>query len=326
MRFSIFILVLFGFHWASFAQDYPCEAPDSILTMYQDDADRMAIARTFQNGSTWMDSVGINPEFSQTAMSALVAVYNSTSPQRDTVVDLLNIHIYPIMPLRSLTVSADSSLAWVQQLQAGNVPTGEPILDGLMQQYDVVDFNLWGWPSNSHKVITFNMGTNWNLLPLLDLFEQIPGAIYASPNGTVGDGDRITDSVYTDHIELTYSFGWGDCPAGCGGFYHWVFSVQPDCSVEFIGSYGLSPFFNTQVAEVPRTSLLAWPNPVSDVLHLGRSVAGEALTLYSIDGRHVGSPVLQGDGIDVRGLPPGIYFLRRSDRPWEAPLRFEVVH
>ena len=326
MRLSLFIWVLLGVQQVNFAQDYPCIAPDSVLAQYRDDADRMAIARTFQNGSTWMDSVDINPELAQTAMSALVAVYNSTSPERDTVVDLLNIHIYPMIPLRSLSVIADSSLDWVQQLEAGNVPTGEPTLDGLMQLYNVVDHNLWDFPFSANKLITFNTGTNWNLLPLADQFEQVPGVINASPNGSVGDGSRITDSVYTDHIEITYAYGWGDCPSGCTAFYNWVFSVLPDCSVEFLDGYGQSPFNTIQVPEVPGPSFHAWPNPVSDVLHWDRSVADEALALYSIDGRHVGLPAFKGDGIDVRGLPPGTYFLRRSDRPGEVPLRFEVVH
>lgn len=326
MKLSTLLLLLLGSHLTTFAQDYPCEAPDSVLTMYRDDADRMAIARTFQSGSTWMDSVDIDPEWAQSAMSALVAVYNSTSPERDTVVDLLDIHIYPIVPLRSFTVRANASQDWVQQLEAGNVPTGNATLDGLMQQYDVIDFDVWSWPTGASRVISFNTGTNWNLLALADRFEQIPGVFYASVTGSAGDGSRITDSVYTDHVEITYAYGWGDCPAGCGAFYYWVFSVQPDCSVEFLFSYGLSPFFNTRVGEVTHSVLHAWPNPVSDVLHLDLSVPEKSLTLYSIDGRQVDSPVFQNEGIDVRGLPPGIYFLRRSDHPEKVPLRFEVMH
>lgn len=125
MKLIPLAILLFGLQTASFAQPYICGAPDSVLAMYRDDADRMAIAQAFQYNSTWMDSVNINPEWAQPDLGALVAVYHSTSPQRDTVVDLLDMHIYPIIPLRTISVLADSTLAWVHQLEDGNVPYRE---------------------------------------------------------------------------------------------------------------------------------------------------------------------------------------------------------
>lgn len=308
------------------SQTLLCTGADSVLAMYRDDADRIAIAKTFQNGTTWMDSVAIDPVPAQTALAALVAVYNSASPQRDTVVDLLDIHIYPHIPLRSVILSADTSLDWVHQLVAGNIPTGNATIDNLMQQYDVVDVNPWNWIVDATQEFTFTTGTNWNLLPLTHLFEQIPGVHYCVVNGTVGDGDRITDSVFAEHVEITYSYGWGDCPAGCGGFYSWVFSVAPDCSVQFLGSYGQSPFITTEVPEPVPGQNRAWPNPADDVLHLPAPLRQGQWVLYGGDGRLLGAPLVQGGGIAVGGLPPGSYWLRRTDRPGEPPLRFVVVH
>lgn len=326
MKLTPLLLLLFGFQQPGFAQTYPCDAPDPIVAMYRDDADRISIAKTFQNGTTWMDSVAIDTVPAQTALAALVAVYNSTSPQRDTVVDLLDIHIYPLIPLRSFILSADTSLDWVHQLVAGNIPTGNAAIDSLMQQYDVVDVSPWNWIVDATQEFTFNTGTNWNLLPLTHLFEQIPGVQYCVANGTVGDGDRITDSVYTDHVEITYSYGWGDCPAGCGGFYHWVFTVYPDCSVVFMFGYGQSPFTTAHMAETTRTPLRVWPNPASTVMQVGGHGSKESMALYDMDGRPLGPPDFSGGGIDVRNLSAGIYFLRLTDHPGVPPSRFAVVH
>ena len=320
------LLLLLGLHQSGFAQTYPCVASDSVLAMYRDDADRIALAKTFQNGTTWTDSVAIDTVPAQTAMAALVAVYNSTSPQRDTVVDLLDIHIYPHIPLRSVILSADTSLDWVHQLVAGNIPTGNATIDSLMQQYDVVDVNPWNWIVDATQEFTFTTGTNWNLLPLTTLFAQIPGVNYCEVNGTFGDGDRITDSVFADHVLITYSYGWGDCPAGCGGFYHWVFSVQPDCSVDFIGGYGQSPFIPSNVSETTTTSTVAWPNPTAGMLHLKEPFRKGAYAVFGMDGRAFGAPAVCGDGIDSSGLPSGSYLLRNTDRPWESPIRFTVLH
>lgn len=326
MKLILLLLLLAGFHQSIFAQTYPCEGSDSILAMYRDDADRMAIAKTFLNGTTWMDSVAIDTSLAQTAMAALVAVYNSASPQRDTVVNLLDIHIYPLIPLRSFTVSADTSEDWVHQLMAGNIPTGNAALDQLMQQYDVVDVSPWNWIIDASQEFTFTTGTNWNLLALAQLFEQVPGVVYCSVTGAVGDGNRIADSVYTDSMQITYSFGWGDCPSGCMGFYHWTFAVYPDCSVQFLNGYGQSPFSTAQVAEMQRSTLRAWPNPASTVLHLSGQEQGDALTLHGLDGRPLAPPVRAADGIDVRNIPAGIYMLRLAGHPLAAPLRFAVVH
>lgn len=251
MKLCPIVIPLFGLLKASFAQPYFCEAPDSVLALYRDDADRMAVDRTFRNGSSWMDSVPINPEWAQTSLGALVALYNSTSPERDTVADLLDMPIHPIIPLRTISVLADSTVAWVHQLEQGVVPTGNSALDGLMQQNDVVEYYLSRYAPGANRSIFFTMGVNCNMLSLADRFGQVPGVVYANASGSVGDGDPITDSVHTDHIAATFGYGWLDCPAGCGARYYWDCSVQPDCCVEFIGSHGLSPF-----------SHRAWKNPL----------------------------------------------------------------
>lgn len=187
MKLIPITLLLLGLHLASFAQPYFCEAPDSILARYRDDADRMTIDQTFRYSSTWMDSVNINPEWAQTNLGALIAVYNSTSPERDTVVDLLDMHIYPIIPLRTISVIVDSTLAWVHQLEAGNLPTGNTALNGLMQQYDVVEYHFSSWAPGANRVISFSTGTNCNTLALADRFGQLPDVAFANASGSAGD-------------------------------------------------------------------------------------------------------------------------------------------
>ena len=326
MKFIPIVFLLFGLQPVSFAQPYICDASDSILARYRDDADRMTIDQTFRYSSTWMDSVHINPEWAQTTLGALVAVYNSTSPERDTVVDLLDMHIYPIIPLRTISIIVDSTLAWVHQLEAGNLPTGNTALDGLMQQYDVVEYHFSSWAPGANRVISFSTGTNCNTLALADRFRQLPDVAFANASGSAGDGDQITDSVYTDHIEISFGYGWGDCPAGCGGRYYWDFLVQPDCTVAFIGSHGMSPFLGLGMDEPGSPQGRAWPNPTSGRLHIDEPVPKGPLMVYALDGRSAMTASQYGEGIDVSGLPSGVYLLRQVDRPEVAPLRFEVVH
>ena len=326
MKLIPIAILLFGLPLASFAQPYFCDAPDSVLAKYRDDADRMAIDRTFQNGSTWMDSVNINPEWSQTALGALVAVYNSTSPERDTVVDLLDMHIYPTIPLRKISILANSSLAWIPQLEAGNVPTGNTALDELMQQYGVTAYAFPYTTPGSPRSIFFTTSTNCNTLALADRFDQLPGVIYAGTSGAAGDGNRITDSLSTDHIEITFGYGWGDCPAGCGARHYWKFNVGPDCEVDFVESYGTPMFIPTVINKETLVPTRAWPNPTSDRLFFNAPAPKGRLQVQNLDGRTVQTVSYDEDGVDVSSLPSGIYLLRQLDQPEAAPFRFVVTH
>lgn len=249
-RIGSLLIVVTSYFGVLFAQPFtaPCPAPDSVVAMYQDDADRLALARTFRNGTTWVDSVSIAPDWSSTAMNALLAVYNSNLPERDTVVDMLNINVFPIIPLRSFIVSADSDLPWMQQLALGNVPTGTSAIDQLISMYELSLTNYYTWPWGHTAVFTAQ--ANSNVVALSALFAAQPGVSYAEPNGGCCDGSTITDSVYTDHVRLVYSYGWGDCPSGCTLRRYWEFSVYLDCSVIFNGSWGAQLPAATQMHEL----------------------------------------------------------------------------
>lgn len=314
MRTAILALVLVASFCAS-AQFFsgPCPAPDSVVALYRDDADRLALARTLRNGTTWVDSVAIDPAWAQTAMNALVAVYNSDLPARDTVVDLLHIHAYPTSTMRLLLVSADPDLPWMQQLSLGITPTGTPSIDALLSTYSVsfTGYQTWPWGSTT---VSFETQGNVNIPALCALFAAQPGVYYAGPNGGCCDGDRITDSVYTDHVNVVYSHGWDDCQAGCIERRYWGFNVFPDCSVQYVGSYGSTMPGAMNVLRLQQTEVSVHPNPVEDVLHIqlppGLIAAGE-WQVCDLMGRSVmhGKVVRDGTEIAVAGLERGTYLL-----------------
>jgi len=301
----------------------PCTAPDSVVAMYQDDADRLALDRTFRNGTTWTDSVVIDTAWSRTAMNALIAVYNSTLPARDTVVDMFNIHVFPWMPLRSFYVRADSSLPWMEELQLGNIPTGTPAIDQLLATYGITLTNYYDWVSmgGSHLAV-FNTASNQNLLPLCAMFADLPGVAYSEPDGGCCDGNTITDSVYVDHVQLVYSRGWGGCPAGCMARRFWEFNVLPDCSVEYVGSYGNPLQLPTLVNTAQRPALKAYPNPCNDHIQLDGVGSNRIATVYTSDGRIIISNSVTAGRLDTRPLQAGAYWLRLEGLPAFAPLMF----
>ncbi len=288
-----------------------CPAPDSIVDGYRDDADYLALMRTYRNGSTWVDSVTIDTAWSNTALNALLAVYNSSSPQRDTVVDLLNIHVREGFLLRSILVRANGSLPWMQQLAAGIIPTGTPAIDSLLLEHDmsIVDY----YPYSGGHLVVLGTPVNCNIPSLCARFMAIPTVEHSQPNFAYGNGGTIQDSVYADQIRLTYSFGWGDCYVGCFFWRYWEFSVAFDCSVKFLASWGNTLPGATVVTEEMDTPMTLYPNPVSDRLNVLLPEAAEVQGWVVHD--VLGQTVLQGGtalgpfNVDTSGLRQGSYRL-----------------
>jgi hypothetical protein len=46
-------------------------------------------------------------------------------------------------------------------------------------------------------------------------FEKLGEILYAELNICAGDGNDISVEIDGEDVILTFSFGWGDCPAGC---------------------------------------------------------------------------------------------------------------
>lgn len=287
-----------------------CTAPDSILIKYKGDADRMVLRKIYRNHLSYMDSIKIPAEFSSIVLKALIAVFNAkTLAARDTVTNIFNIHTFPDIVMNDLYVVADSNLNWMQQLKLRIIPTGNLIIDNLMADYGLKLRSFYPTSSDNFKTVTFKSDSNYNLQPIANLFKLVTGVRYADPDGFCCDGNNIIDSVYNDHVELIYSYGWGDCMAGCINRRYWKFKVDFKCSVEFVTSYG-SPLFFTGIIENNLTTVSVGPNPVQGTIFL------DGITVpysYSISNM-LGEVLMRGkhlsvNSINAEALYAGIYLL-----------------
>ncbi|MCF8254469.1 MAG: T9SS type A sorting domain-containing protein [Bacteroidia bacterium] len=242
-----------------------CTAADSVVNKYLPDAYRLTIRRAQRNNLTIKDSIQIPKEYRDTTLSALIAVYNATSLQaRDTI---FNIHTFPFPDLNTILVAADSNLNWMKNLRNGILPTGNQEVDSLMSAYWLKPGRYFDYNFQPYHYVVLKSDSQLNILPLTKLFLLLPNVYYSEQNSIIGDGPDIIDSIFADHIELLYSIGWGDCPAGCIYRRFWKFNVYWDCSVEFVNSYGsLLPI--TSVNEVKVKKLEIYPNPFTQNLFI----------------------------------------------------------
>jgi len=302
-----------------------CTNSGKINELFKNDADRMALRKIYGHGMGNMFRPEIPEALSGTILSALNAVYNARIlPARDTVIDLLNIHTLNDIEMNSIMIAADAGNPVMIAFQSGNIRTGLPQLDNLLiplgftvESY--MSFQKW-------DLALLSSENNYNLIPIAEALEEIPGVVFAQPAMTIGDGSNIECRIFSDHIELVYSYGWGDCPSGCIYRRFWKFNVYYDCSVEFIDSYGDAlyppepqplptplPMPVTKSGEISETNAIAisvYPNPMKSYINIEGVVGEYTYTLRNLPGQVMATGTTNNSRLDnLSSLAPGIYLL-----------------
>lgn len=319
MKKLLFIFLIFFIAFTSKAQVVVsnCTAPDSIVKKYKDDADKLAVVRVYNTNSTYKDSVQINKPIRNNYLNALIAVYNATVlPARDTVVNILKIHKIFNPVLNSLIVEADSNLIWMKNIRNNIFPSGNSSIDYLMNTYYLQKLSYSAWSLPNHMLV-LKTDTNCNMDALANKFQAIPSVYLAETNSLFGDGNDITDSIGLNYTSIIYSYGWGDCLAGCIYRRYWHFKVYNDCSVGYMGSYGSAIHVYAGIKEnSPSNSILKiYPNPTSGnfIIEVDKPCK---LKIYNSLGDLVYQNSFSEAGnfqINVSYLSSGIYMLKAEN-------------
>jgi hypothetical protein len=211
------------------------QVPAELRAAYREDATRLALRDLIKGGFT---EITIPNEPVQPYYDALVLVYNATIlPARDTVVDVYGIHTFPSPTTRSLLLELFATESWVQRLARREVPTGEPTVDSLLARYSLSVGTVYTM-STGNVLVTLASPEPLNIGALAPRFAGIAGVRFSEPNGSVGDGNNIAGSVGESRVLLEYSFGFGDCPAGCISRRFSHFAANADGTVEYLGASG----------------------------------------------------------------------------------------
>ena len=215
----------------------PATVPDAVAEAYAEDAAQLAfeIVREVDRDAA---SVVLPEALQETFFNALGHVWHVTGiPERDSVVVHYGIHPYPTYSLHDVVVGVHLSAPWVQSWIDGDALTGEPSIDRITQAWDLTLAERLD-PFCSLCYVILHTEQPINTLALAVEFTDIEGVRYAEPSALAGAGDSIDVTSLDDAVELVYSKGFGDCPAGCINRRYWRFRVAVDGSVEFLESYG----------------------------------------------------------------------------------------
>ena len=298
-----------------------CDAPDSVKELYRFDAALIALYINHPNyhfnndsmAADLKDSVVIYPYHTDSLVRPMLAVWNALPLfPRDSVRRVENIHQHWRNLVRKITLEIDTGSTWGNNLYKGKIPTGNAVVDSLFSVYQLFVDTSWDYRDDLLTVeiaskITINGPT------LTTIFTKIPD-VHRAYQVVYGDGDYITCSLTRDTASLLYSDGWGDCPSGCTARRFWKFTVFPDCSVRFDGSYG-DPLTNIGVSFDAILTLSLYPNPVTDKLIIEAEGRGTAI-ISDVSGNPIRTAVIiEGKNeIVVSELPSGMYFVAIRDR------------
>lgn len=293
-----------------------CEAPDSIKSRYSIDAARLALRYIKERNLVYKDSAVIPKTFRDTALNALIAVYNATTLQaRDTVVEYLSIQTSYIPLVSFVLIKAQSSETWMQKLKAKKIPTGNASLDKILSKYNLKFYNYKEYPFLGSDNVTFSSDIGHNMQAIAKELEAVSGVEISEPVANiVGDEYDIKDSVYSDHVTLLYRYGWGDCQSGCIYNRYWKFNVYYNCSVEYVGSYGptLPPGTNLKITNSNKSqnTITVFPVPFGNTLFVRGVERQFDFSIYNT----MGQEIVRGKSVDnslgdMSSLHDKVYYL-----------------
>ena len=162
-------------------------------------------------------------------LGVIQAVYDSNSPERDTVFDVYEIHAHLCFNLNSITIEGKTNLPEIQNLAKGIIPTGNAELDAILTTYhfDSVEKLHKDYPKYPWLILYSSQ--DYNMIPIEKALRSLPSIVTADfEKHCIGGGNHISIERDSDSATIAFSIGRGDCPSGCEFRRFWEFKVIGD--------------------------------------------------------------------------------------------------
>lgn len=224
--------------------DYPqipppqsTDLPDDLVAAYAEDGSRLSLRflRRHRKLTEW--PIDIPQGLESSLRSALLRVAASEGAPRDSVVEIYGIHTFRRPVTRELYVEAEDGASWIDAWEEGKTLTGKKEIDRLIGEWEL-ELKDFSETEIGRRFGILRPRRPLNLEPLGQEFGSIPGVDGAGPNSVFGDGNDIAVEAGDDFWRLSFSVGWGDCPAGCISRHFWHFRVDTEGAVTFEGTSG----------------------------------------------------------------------------------------
>ena len=284
-----------------------CHLEDSLVGIIQEEAAFVTYYSIHEQMSSATEDVELPQALTENFYNAICAVRSSSLSVVDSIFNILNFQYHPYFELNQVSVIVDEETPWLIRLRDSGYPTGYTKLDRIIDEYSLTVRSIHEIASTNQYSVYFNSDHFWNVDRLNSLFEQLDGVEAATVSRRIGDGDRLEGSVFDDHVQLLYSIGLGDCPAGCIYRRFWKFNIYRDCRVEFTGRDS-----ELDAAEnVEQFAPKIYPTPFRSTLEVELGGRSSHYDIYTIDGRLVQSgTIVDKESIPITSVAAGLYVIR----------------
>lgn len=202
---------------------------------YQMDAEKLAVRHINEMDATQTE---VPQELVELYYNGLAHIALSDHPKAVEVAQTYKVHARMPANPREILVQADTTAPWIDAWRNGTTETGYAELDALVDQFDLTLTEYREFEQTLPVAMaTLRSGRVINghaVGALFDELEDIESAGY----DLVTDGSDISAVIMEGHVQFTFEYGFGDCPAGCIGKHRWNFEVYRDGSIEFTGEDG----------------------------------------------------------------------------------------
>jgi len=326
----IFGLLVFLIANVPVAQIPSCSIPSILTEEYGADINNLTLRRMYDVGTADVSSIEIPQIWQDTIAEGLAAIFNSTSmPARDTVFNMYCIHDNTGGPERvyqQYLIRVDTTYAWTNAWQNLISLTGDVYIDNLVNTYGLSVIQFYNWSIGDYAIVSTDQVLN--PYALINTLEESAGILSGEPDAIVGGANKIMYEKTGDFRYYDFYVEFNDCFDGCDNYRKWSFKVNPDCSVDYLGSedwgfLGVEPLpaplncntFVTVVDEViDGEKILIYPNPFLDYLTINLEGKLDKSTYCILD--QTGRVVLNGELthlatiIDVSQLSKGLYVIQ----------------
>ncbi len=292
----------------------PCNATAALAARFHFAAKARAFHRQVQ-GLGDSTTIAIPDSLYQRVLKALINVYQLTNnPARDELFTYVHSFAGPLnFSPTSIYLAVDSSETWGKNLQNGIFPSGDLVVDNLMNTY-LLKARLF-FVSSGKRWLIVDSPFPLNTFALSKAFSGAAGFYVAEPRTIAGDGDRTEIQSWDNPMVIDFSHGWGDCPAGCIFRHYWRFSIDTACQATFIQSWGdpLPAVAATEASALQHFTVLGAPG--SPTVRLQVDLAAPmpfTVRIWNTLGQLHRQHRFEGTEIDEQlgweGAVPGVYF------------------
>ncbi|XZF16661.1 T9SS type A sorting domain-containing protein [Chitinophagaceae bacterium MMS25-I14] len=289
-----------------------CTAPDSIVNKCKYNANELVVRMSYDNNTSYKDSILIDPSRIDTFVRAFVAIYNAYSlPVRDTIINYRHIGAFPTIEISQLYLICDTSLQWARNLVNHVVPCGYQPIDSLINV-----FHLSIYTSSGNWIQLQADSNYYNMPKMISLFQALPGVQYAAVPTSQNWGDDVTATITPNFVNIVYRYNF---------LHYWKFHVFYDCTVQYVSSWRDGDPDPSGINEIKAGTIEFYPNPAKQYLYLKheQGIQMVYITIYALDGRTLCEGKLQNtNAINVQNLTPGSYFIRLNTIKGESIINF----